>query len=230
MSDIFAIAEAGMRDSMAALDTISHNMANVSTQGFKRELHVPLAFDAHMERAAEPAQPTVRDWRPGSLQHTGAALNFAIEGEGWFQLRSPQGTVLTRNGAFQLDGRGQLVSQQGWPVVLSQDVGLTSSTPTLSASNELWVDGNPVASFVLASVDPHTLQAAGAGVYRATGAIATDAEAGSVRQGFVESSNVDSLAEIVGVIESVRAAEASSRLLQAYDESLETAITTLGEF
>jgi flagellar basal body rod protein FlgG len=230
MSDIFAIAEAGMRESMSALDTISHNMANVSTHGFKRELHVPSTFEAHLQNAPSGTPHSIRDWAPGSLVRTGSALSFAIEGEGWFQLRSPQGIVLTRNGAFQLDGRGQLVSQHGWPVVLSQEASFNSATPTLSATNELWVDGSPVASFALAQADPQTLQAIGAGVFRATGAVSTDPESAPVRQGFLEGSNVDSLLEMVGVIESVRAAEASQRLMRAYDESLETAITTLGEF
>ena len=229
MADIFSIAEAAMRSNMAALDTVSHNVANAETRGFKRELHVSPAFDPHLNTALIEPDRTARDWSAGALRRTGSALNFAIEGEGFFQLRSPQGTVLTRNGEFQLDRSGRLVSPQGWPVMLDSDAGIGSSTPTLNSSKELWVDGERVAQFLLAKVDPKSLEAIGAGMYRATQGMEA-AESPTLRQGFLESSNVDTLTEMVDLMEAMRKAEASQRVVRAYDEALETAITTLGEF
>jgi flagellar basal-body rod protein FlgG len=176
---------------------------------------------------------TARDWSAGTLRHTGSSLNFAIEGEGWFQLRSPQGMVLTRDGEFQLDRSGRLVSAQGWPVELDSDASLGSSTPDLNKANELWVDGERVAQFVLAKVEPKSLEALGAGLYRAAngaGGGAPGDSTATVRQGFLESSNVNTLSEMVDLMEAMRAAEGSQRIARAYDEALETAITTLGEF
>jgi flagellar basal-body rod protein FlgF len=231
MSDVFAIAEASLRNNMATLDAISHNVANANTDGFKRQIHVSSAFDQHLSSAAtsETASPA-RDWSPGVLRHSGSPMHFAIEGEGWFQLRSPQGMVLTRNGSFELDSTGRLVSPQGWPVVLDQDVSLGSETPTLSGTNELWVSGQRVAQFDLASADAQSLEAIGAGMFRAANATATASSPGVVRQGFLEGSNVNTLTEMVGLMEAMRKAEAAQHLMQAYDQTLETAITTLGEF
>lgn len=234
MADIFAIAEAGMRNARAALDTVSHNVANVETRGFKREMHVPSAFDPYLQPAQVEPDQAPRDWRAGPLRRSGSPLDFAIEGDAWFQLRSPNGVVLTRNGSFELDRSGRLVSSQGWPVVLDSDAGIGSSTPALNGENELWVDGRRVAQFLLASVESSRLEAIGGGLYKAPGSemggeVQSEAAA-SVRQGFLESSNVNSLSEMVNLVDAMRKAEASQRVMRAYDETLESAITTLGEF
>jgi flagellar basal body rod protein FlgG len=230
MADVFAIAEASMRNNMATLDAISHNVANANTDGFKRQIHVSSPFDRHLEAVSATPESAMRDWSPGVLRHTGSPLHFAIEGDGWFQLRSPQGTVLTRNGAFEIDSTGRLVSPQGWPVVLDQDVSLGSEAPTLSGANELWVGGQRVAQFDLVSANAQTLEAVGAGMFRATSASPASVSAGVVRQGFLEGSNVNTLTEMVGLMEAMRKAEASQHVMRAYDEALETALTTLGEF
>jgi flagellar basal-body rod protein FlgG len=103
----------------------------------------------------------------------------------------------------------------------------------LNKANELWVDGERVAQFVLAKVEPKSLEALGAGLYRAAngaGGGAPGDSTATVRQGFLESSNVNTLSEMVDLMEAMRAAEGSQRIARAYDEALETAITTLGEF
>ena len=231
MSDVLAIAEAGMRSQLAALDTISHNVANVGTHGFKREIRASAPFEAQLTSAQSvEAEPAVRDFSAGALRNTGSPLQFAIEGEGWFQLRSPQGVVLTRNGAFELDRSGKLVSQQGWPVVLDSEASLGSATPSLTASNELWVNGERVARLILATADPSTLQAVGAGMYRSSQKVEDAPGAGTVRQGFLEASNVDTLSEMLSLMQAMRGAETSQRVIRAYDEALDTALTTLGEF
>lgn len=230
MADIFAIAEAGMRNARAALDTVSHNVANVETRGFKREMHVSSAFDPYLQPAQVEPDQAPRDWRAGPLRRSGSPLDFAIEGDAWFQLRSPNGVVLTRNGAFELDRSGRLVSSQGWPVVLDSEAGIGSNTPALNGENELWVDGQRVAQFLLASVDSNRLEAIGGGLYKAPDGEMQSEAAASVRQGFLESSNVNSLSEMVNLVDAMRKAEASQRVMRAYDETLESAITTLGEF
>lgn len=234
MADIFAIAAAGLRANMAQLDAVSHNVANINTQGYKRELHVDSAFDGHLRKdelaAASMQAQTTRDWSAGALRHTGAALNFAIEGEGWFQLRSPHGILLTRDGSFQLDRQGQLVSVQGWPVILDSDASFDSAAPTLNAGNELWSGDTRIARFEIVQAEPSSLQPAGANLFGSARTTRLDPATISVRQGFLEGSNVNSLQEMVQLIQSMRQAEASQRVIRAYDEALETAITTMGEF
>src|SRR6187397_1898997 len=100
MSDMLAIAEAALRNSMAAVDSVSRNVAYASTHGYKRELRADIDFAAYMDSSA--VTHAARDWSAGPMQFTGASVNFTIEGDGWFQLRSPQGTLLTRDGAFRV--------------------------------------------------------------------------------------------------------------------------------
>lgn len=232
MTDIFAITEAALRESRAQLDAISHNVANVSTQGYRRQLHVEPGFDRELRQmgAALPASEVPHDWTHGPLRYTGAPLQFAIEGEGWFQLRSPQGILLTRDGSFRLDKQGMLVSSQGWPVVLDNEARFADAAPDLMPNGELWIDGTRVGRLQLAQADPAKLQAAGPNLFRAAALGPADPQSVGVRQGFVESSNVNALTEMLGLMQSMRQAEAAQRAAHAYDEALESAISTLGEF
>lgn len=229
MSDVLAIAETAMRNSMATLDRVSHNVANTSTPAFKRELSVQQGFDAQLRRAEPSQSEPPRDWSSGPLRFTGDALSFAIEGDGWFQVRSPHGVVLTRNGSFRIDQEGRLTSPQGWPVVLDADASIPPGEVTLRSNAELWVDGARVARFLIADAQGTGLQAAGPGMFRSALPVA-EVESPRVKQGYVEGANVNLLNEMVGMIEAMRHAEASQRMMRAYDEAMETALTTLGEF
>lgn len=229
MPDMLAIAEAALRSSMASVDTVSRNIANVGTHGYKRELRADADFSAFLD-GAKAATPAVRDWSSGSLQYTGAPLHFAIEGDAWFQLRSPEGIMLSRDGAFRLNGDGTLVSQEGWPVVLDADAVIPSGNLALRQGNELWSGDIRIGQFQLVKAPPAELQSMAPGVYRAANAVQADAQNSHLRQGYLESSNVNSLNEMVELIDALRRAEASQRMMRAYDDALETALTTLGEF
>lgn len=233
MTDIFAVTEAALRANVAKLDSISQNVANSSTQGYKREMYVGSAFDRQLVNAqagVQAAHGAAHDWAAGPLRQTGSRTHFAIEGEGWFQLQSPQGVLLTRDGSFQIDGQGRLVSMQGWPVLMDVDARITSTDLALRANGELWIDGARAGQLSLAKADPSTLQVAGANLFRSTSVTPADASTVTVRQGFLEGSNVNALTEMVGLMQTMRQAEASQRAAHAYDEALEMAISTLGEF
>jgi len=228
--DVLAIAEAAMRHSIAAVDTVSNNVANAGSIGFKRELPVQTGFASVLEAGANRTEnKPALDLSAGALQFTGTPLHFAIEGDGWFQLRSPQGVVLTRDGSFAVNAEGLLVSKQGWPVMLDGSGNLQGSPPTLKGRNELWANGERVGEFQLVAAAASQIEPAGSGVFRLVGSAAS-AEKATVRQGYLESSNVDTLAEMVTLIESMRHAEAAQRAMRAYDDAVQSALTTLGEF
>lgn len=229
MPDTLAIAEAAIRHSMATLDRVSNNVANAATPAYKRELRVQQTFDSRLRAEEVTRTHAARDWSPGALKFTGGPLDFAIEGDGWFQLQSPQGLVLTRNASLQLGSDGRLISRGGWPVVLDADVAVPPGKLALRANDELWVDDVRVGRFMLVSAPPDTLRVAGPGVYKSE-APTPEAASASVRQGYVEASNVNSLNEMVDLIDAVRQAEAAQRMMRAYDEAMQTALTTLGEF
>lgn len=231
MTDVTAVAEAAMRSSMERLDSVSRNVANANTHGFKREMRVQDGFESHLDAAITPKAAIKYDFSSGTPQFTGQPLHFAIEGKGWFQLESPQGMLLTRNGNFQLNAQGKLVSAQGWPVVLDGDASFSSDAITLRSNQELWDRTGRVARLELVDAASDALEPAGFALFRSAHTTPLEPSgAGTVRQGYLEGSNVNSLTEMVTLMEAMRQAEAAQRMLRSYDDAMGTALTTLGEF
>jgi flagellar basal-body rod protein FlgF len=233
MPDILAIAEAGLRNGLRQLDTISSNVANINTQGYKRELYLNRGFQQYMptQEVQQPAAATVaHDVAPGPLQYTGSMLHLALEGDGYFQLQSPHGTVLTRNGQFQLDARGQLVSAQGWPLQLTGAASFDGGDFKVQGDGTLLVGTEQRAQLDLATADPAALEAVGPGLFRTAAAVPVTPGSVNVRQGYLEGSNVAYLSEMIDLMTLTRQVQSAQQLMHAYDEVLNSAITTLGEF
>ena len=239
MPDILAIAEASMRNGMLQLDAVSRNVANLNTQGYKREIYLSHAFDDHLITAAgsmsgaqPPDQPSTdaRDFSAGSMKYTGSALNMAIEGKGFFQLQTAQGIVLTRDGQFQLNRSGQLVSADGATVVTKGSLTLDNSDFKVLSDGTVVVAGMQQTQLDLVDADPGTLKTVAPGRYQSASATSMDPGLAHVRQGYLENSNVNSLNEMVDMMGVVRHVEASQQLIRAYDEIIDNAVSTLGQF
>lgn len=235
MPDILAIAEASLRNNLRELDTISRNTANLNTQGYKSEVYLDRGFQSYLAdgvaaAAATDGETVARDLTPGPLKHTGSALSLAIEGQGYFQLDTPQGVLLTRNGQFQIDAQGRLVSGEGWPVLMKNPVTLGSADFTVLGDGTLIAAGDQRAQLDLVNAAAAALQPAGAGRYRAASTTALAAGDFHVRQGYLEQSNVDALTQMTNMMTTLRSAGATQQLLRAYDEIIDNAVSTLGEF
>jgi flagellar basal-body rod protein FlgG len=239
MSDLLAIAALAMSDDSARLATISHNLANATTPGFKKEIPVSRPFveilNAQMAGGAAslvttlPAATTVVDARAGSLRYTGAPLDVAVDGDGWFELAAPEGSVFTRTGSFQVDARGRLVTASGIP--LAGNIMLSTTQPRIDAQGRVFEDDRPVGQLRVVRIEnPQLLQKQGDGVFAAPASDIGELTEVRVRQGYLENSNVTTLTEMVGVIDTVRHFEATQKLIQSYDGMLDRAIRTLGEF
>ena len=239
MSDVLAIAAKSMADDIARLATISHNLANATTPGFKKDIAVSRPFveylQAYGQGAAKtlattlPVPGTVIDHRAGSLRVTGGPLDVAIDGEGFFELQTAQGPVYTRQGNFQVDMRGRMVSAEGIPV--AGDITLTSGQPRIDSQGRVWDDDKMAGQLRVVGFErPHALQKAGNGLFLAPDGAAAQPLESRVRQGHLENSNVVTVGEMVAVIETMRHFEANQKLIQGYDEMLDRAIRTLGEF
>jgi flagellar basal-body rod protein FlgF len=236
MSTIAAATEIGMLDDVERLRVISHNLANVGTVGFKRELPVTESFEAQMLRASPSTQAqslmtSYTDRSPGTLTHTGNPLDLAIEGDAYFAVDTGQQEAYTRQGTFRLDADGALVTSSGQHVVTTGgDVRLTGPAPSIDTEGNIRDNGAIVGQLKLVTVNnPQSLVESGDGLYLpGDSTVASPSDSARVRQGFTEAANVLTMNEMIKMIETMRHFEASQKMLQGYDAMLDRAITDLG--
>lgn len=223
---------------MREMQSVAHNIANLSTTGFRREGAI---FAEHVrgtgtgpEESLSMAHLRGRSISPaqGALVATGGRLDFAIEGNGFFLVETPQGERLTRAGNFTPNAAGELVSPDGAllldagraPIIVppeAADIGLAPDG-TLSA------DGLPLGQIGLVTpVDPVSLQRAQGTLFRTDDGV-EPAENARILQGHLEQSNVEPVAEIARMIEVQRAYELGQQFLEREDERIRNVIQTLG--
>jgi len=207
-----------------AQEITARNLANVATPGFKRNVAV---FEAASpgEEETTPTLSGVRvDFSPSALLPTGGALDFAIEGEGFFTVATEGGLRYTRNGQFRLDENRVLVTQDGSPVLgengemqIPDDAGLI----TVSRDGELRAGDAVIGRFQITAFErPELLQQTGHCEFMDAGsANPAPAAAYAVHQGFLESSNVQPVVELVRMIASLRDYEACARSLRSIEDS-----------
>ncbi|KEO52324.1 flagellar hook-basal body complex protein [Thioclava indica] len=221
---------------MQEMRTVANNIANVSTTGFRREGVIFSEYISGLEDngpSLSMAYANGRniDLQQGGLTQTGGRFDFAIEGEGFFMIETPQGNQLTRAGSFIPSPEGELLSPDGYrlldpggtPVAVPggvQDIALASDG-TLSAA------GEPIAQVgVFLPSDPNELTHVG-GTRFAAEAGAEPMEGATLLQGYLEDSNVNPVSEISRMIEVQRAYELGQKFLDREDERIRSVISTL---
>jgi len=247
-------AKTGLESQQVKLDVISNNLANVSTNGFKQSRAV--FEDLLYQNMRQPgAQNNIQDRLPsgmqvgtgvrpvaterlhtqGGLENTGNSRDMAINGNGFFQVLMPDGsTAYTRDGSFQLNENGQMVTANGYPlepaiilpanalsVSIGEDGVVTVTEPGSSQDNR-------VGQITLSTfVNPTGLESMGGNLYAETTSSGPRNEsmpgmngAGRLFQGYVETSNVNVVEEMVSMIQTQRAYEINSKAVQTSDEML----------
>ena len=249
------VAKTGLEAQQTNVDVISNNLANVSTNGFKRQRPVfeDLLYQTLRQPGAQSTQQTqvpsglqlgtgvrpvatARIFTTGNLQNTGNPLDLAVNGNGFFQVTLPDGSVsYTRDGAFQLDNQGQVVTSNGYPLqptitippnAVSITVGSDGTVSVLAAGATA---PTQVGQIQLANfINPAGLQARGENLFLETAASGTAQTnvpgtngLGALNQGFVETSNVNVTEELVNLITAQRAFEINSRSIQSSDQMLQ---------
>ncbi len=247
-------ARTGLDAQQTQLDVISNNLANVSTNGYKRSRAVfeDLLYQTLRQPGAQQTQQnqissglqigtgvrpiaTERVYTQGNLQQTGNSLDLAVQGNGFFQIEQPDGTIAyTRDGSFQLDNEGNMVTASGYlladninipPDALSITVGKDGTVTVLQAGQIQPVE---VGAIQLATfINPGGLQAAGENLFyeTASSGVATPNQPGTdgsgvINQGYVETSNVNVAEELVSMIVTQRAYEINSRVISTSDQML----------
>jgi flagellar basal-body rod protein FlgF len=240
MVDALAAAIAAMTNDIGRMNVIGQNLANASTAGYRREIAVATPFQEVLAAgpggtfpAAMAGVDRVQDFRPGMLMSTRNPLDFAIEGDGFFEIQTDAGVRYTRQGNFRLDALGRLVTESGFAVMGDGgEIVLKSGQVSVDAQGRVLEGDRPAGQLRIARfTEPGTLSHVGSGMFAAgeNAAQRTDGYA-RVRQGFVEGSNVNSTQEMVKMIETVRHFESGQKVIQAYDDMLSQALTKLGEF
>jgi flagellar basal-body rod protein FlgF len=236
MTDPVAVIASAMRADAEALRLISQNVANAQTPAYRREMQlVSSAYDAVASAGAGDASPlqldSAIDLRPGTFQSTAEPLNLAIEGPAFFVVSTAFGERLTRRGDFQLDAQGRLVTGTGDPVLgTNGPIQLPAGRPVITADGTVRVGDTVVDRLRLVEVTgPAALLPSGDGLYAlAEGEQPLETNAAQVRQGFLETSNVQSVDEMISLMETMRRFETAQRFIQGYDSMVDEAITTLG--
>ena len=249
------ISKTGLDAQQTQMDVISNNLANVSTSGFKRSRAVfeDLLYQTLRQPGAQSSQQTQvpsglqigtgvrpvateRIHTQGNLQLTGNQLDVAIQGAGFFQVQMPDGTTAySRDGSFQIDSQGQLVTANGFAIQPALTIpanainvsigrdGLVSVTqPGVTAPVQ-------VGSLQLATfINPAGLQSLGDNLYQETASSGTPATnvpgtngSGLLNQNYVETSNVNVVEELVNLIQTQRAYEINSKAIQTSDQMLQ---------
>lgn len=247
-------ASTGMKAQQLYLDNVSNNLANINTTGFKKSQvnFQDLLYDKKFIAGSESAQgfeipagiqlgsgvrpiSTSKVFTQGNQQTTSRSLDLAIEGNGFFQITRPDGTIgYTRDGAFELNSKGEVVTADGLPLsptITIQDakeisIGTDGTVYVKDATNTL----QNVGQIMLATFpNPAGLDNIGRNMYietLATGApiisVPGQQGTGEIYQGALENSNVETVTELVNLITAQRAYEINSKAIKASDEMLST--------
>jgi flagellar basal-body rod protein FlgF len=223
------------------LDIVANNLANVDTVGFKFEDMLESADPVTAPGASLGSTPVTfvasdgvaRDYTQGALTQTNAPLDLAIEGKGFFQVSTASGPRYTRDGRFKLDATGKLVTQAGDAVQgASGDITLDpkKGQVAISESGVISQAGQVVGKLQVVSFDSlSALSKDGANLYANDSNLTPQPSATAVlKQGFLEASNVQPLAQITRLIQINRAYEAISNMMSSTSSLSNTAIQRLG--
>jgi len=223
----------GLADEMRA---VANNIANSSTTGFRSEALVfaevlaQAPVDGGALAMAAP-RAHVTDPSPGGFTATGGNFDLAIEGEGYFQVLTPQGPRLTRAGAFLIGPDGAVQNAQGaalldaggGPILIAPD----ARNVLIAEDGAISVNGQPVGQVGVFDAPPESLLREDGVTFR-TDAAPDPAPDARIKQGFLEDSNVSPVEQMARMIEVQRAYELGQSFLDMEDERLREAVRTIG--
>jgi len=248
-------SKTGMEAQQTQLDHISHNLANSATNGYKKSHAVfeDLMYQNLRQAGANSSEQTTlptglqvglgtravataRVFSQGNLQQTGGNFDVAVSGSGFFEVQMPDGSAgYTRDGSFQVNAQGQLVTNNGYPLQPNITVPTNAQTVTIG------LDGTVTATLpnqttpqtlgqiqLTNFINPPGLEPKGQNLFAETVASGTPQTGtpgqnslGQLQQGFVETSNVNVVEELIGMIQTQRAYELNSKAIQTSDQMLQ---------
>jgi flagellar basal-body rod protein FlgG len=227
-----------MLSAQQSLDVISNNLANVSTNGFKRD---QMAFQDTLVRTMRAAGGTgqvlgsmgsgaqavgefsIQD--AGPVNHTGNPLDVAIQGAaGMFAVQTPQGVQYTRDGSFQLDGQGQIVTKDGYPILDTQNnpINVSQTGPLSIDAQGNVLSGSTVDGQI--GLFDGTFSKVGGNLYTGQGQPAANP---NLIPGALEGSNVNAIQSMVDMITLSRQYDLAQKSITTQDELTDKLIQSL---
>lgn len=228
---------------MRRLDVISNNLANVNTPGYKKD---KMSFEGLLAGPVNPpavpqgttADPILQkeniyiDYASGPTSQSGNPLDLALDGDGFFAVTTPEGTAYTRQGNFRTSVDGTLVTVDGYPLqgAGGAAIRIQGSHVEIDGKGSVTVDGTVAGTLSVMDFEkPYKLTKIGSALFVPADPQATPQPGKSqVMQGYLEGSNVESISEMVQLIETNRYFEACSKVIQNFDTIAGKAANDLG--
>lgn len=239
------IAATGMLTAQVRQDLIANNLANINTVGYKGDKPINESFADTMLYRMTNGQPlgvanfgtriagTVTDFKQGAFRNTNNPFDFAISGDGFFQVRLNDGTIAyTRNGQFARNPEGYLTNQAG-EYLLDTDrlpvwVGTNGGDPVVKGNGDIYTtEGDFLGQIGIAQLDTQTAVKVGDNKWIGE-QIGLQPANTQIRQGSVEASSVNSVKEMVDMITTLRNYESSQRVITNIDTMLDKAVNSIG--
>ncbi len=245
MSGGMYLAAAGALVQQMRLEMLSNNVANINTIGYKAEKSVfsltpetpavanepPRAGNQSLSPYAPPFSAVI-DFSQGAIRQTGNPLDVAIDGDGFFSVQTPDGVQYTRQGSFTLNADGVLVTQDGHPVLgEGGEIMLEEGIVEIDEEGAVYVDGDEVGRLQITDfAETRSLKKVGSGRFAMSQASVPGIrpENTSLRQGHIETANVNPVQAMTEMIETSRAFEAYQKVIQSADEATSKSINDVG--
>lgn len=245
------IALSGAKLQELRLEILANNLANTSTSGYKKDKITSRSFVFELERAFAVAdvsedmgspliaysgvysktQHVGTDFSQGYLKFTGNPLNISLEGPGFIAVETPGGVRYTRQGVYDLNSKGEIVTSDGYLVRGKGLSGLEKGELTIDAEGSVYVDGERKGNIDIVEFEnPHILRKEGNNLFvlKQEGKFEKEPENTVVKQGFLEMANINIVNEMVNLIELNRMYEAYQKIIQSMDESTGKVINQVG--
>ena len=239
------IAVSGSLAQERAMDVIAANLANINTDGFKADR---VLFESYLQKSLDPngGTPTpemIKEGMPGSqlpdtaylvasegytdysqgpLRVTTHRLDIALEGDGFIAVNTPEGEMYTRGGSFQINLKGELITKEGHALLDVKKKPIMIGLIKFNIDDSgILLDENdePFAQIkVVDFPDKSVLEKRGGGLYAAPDSAKRQASTALVKQGYVESSNINAVTEMTKMITALRTYEAFQKAIQSHDQ------------
>lgn len=227
---------------MKQLDVLANNLANVNTPGFKKDTisfeSVLAASNAQGTEGSEDSPMLIEekysiDYSAGQVKVTDNTFDIALDGDGFFAVNTPQGKAYTRQGNFKIDANSKLVTADGYEVLGGgSPIIINGGSVSFDEKGKISVEGQETGSIdVVDFPKPYALRKIGSALFMPNSSDATPQPAKNtlVKQGYLEGSNVNTLEEMVRMIETTRSSETCQKMIQNYDQMTGKAVNDLGK-